>query len=55
MNNNRLMDLLYEILIQVHRGSVKEAAVKSGYAERTIYEYCADHRKTPPVEVLKAA
>lgn len=52
---NPITELLYEILIQTNRGSLDEAAKEAGYAYRTANEYCNDHRKTPPVEFLKAA
>jgi hypothetical protein len=52
---NPIVELLYEVLIQTHRGSVKGVAQRARLAERTVYDQCTDGRLNPSVEVIRAA
>lgn len=52
---NPIVELLYEVLIQTHRGSVKGVARRARLAERTVYDQCTDGRLNPSVDVIRAA
>ena len=51
---NPEVELLYEVLIQRHRGSIKQVARVMRVAERTVYDYCTDGRLNPPAAVFRA-
>lgn len=50
-------DLLYEVFIsgRDQRVNIPALATASGMAERTVYEYATDDRKTVPVQVWRGA
>ncbi len=51
---NDLSEILYEVLINTHRGCVAEVAMEAGMAERTVYDYCQSNRANPPVTIFVA-
>lgn len=51
---NDLSDILYDVLIGTHRGSVDQVAGMLGLHPRTVNDYCTDGRLNPPVTVFVA-
>ncbi|MCW7755438.1 hypothetical protein OOT00_15785 [Desulfobotulus sp. H1] len=49
--------ILYEALIQNREDQVlvPQVATMAGMAARTVYEYCADPRRTPDIRAIRAA
>ncbi len=55
MSDGRINNLLQEILISTHRGSIYKVAEMTGYAYRSIHDFCHIPNKNIPTKIIKAA
>ncbi len=55
MSDGRINNLLYEILVMNQKGAMYDVAELTGYAYRSVHDFCSVLNKNVPTKIIKAA